>query len=731
MKPWRPSKAKLVRKKHNYNSRLLSLPPEVMERIFSYVSQSNLRFTISLVCRQWHQIAQALIKRTAIVSVIHLSCKLPTTVQGKKLNRRQQRRQQQRQQQEEDYLEQKLMAAYTLVYEAGLLARPYLPRLAQGEEDCIWIYLKNALTAAVSKTVPGGLKIQQLILDADLEVSVWSRLVQLLGFLRPRLSKIHLYNIPYSTVVPVDEILEQCPNLQELCIMSKSDPSKENMSRLKEPHGEADDDNCINGPSVGINLYHKLRSATFSNMVLSQTATEVFVQACPNLLELRIINCQPLTDNWLIPDNAQNFLFVEWRRVQFFELLASCCPKFVSLHVSLSSYLRGNMYEEVAPIQQFPRVEHWGVSTFCMLSKPSASAFVLLDRHRLENRLTTIEITGKSFNSNSAINANRKIGNWMHWILCECPLLEHFKAQNTSFPLDILYVTKALSVKPERQLIFDDEYYTRNQFVVGHRVWACRRLKTLYLRIDVVDEYKMRNYEEQSRVIYGYISRVCPYLEELSIHRNNIRFRPPISLCLLSRLRAMKVLHLRDTTRSEEQDIDWMKRYYYYDTREQMKQKLIHGLNNDDNNSNERSLSMTKSLKRLWGTASINVTPVNIHDSISMAEQGFMESMKCLSADTIGYTGVVMKGEEEEKKREDEIESIEEEVVDGVDMTHLGQPQDVLNYFKERRANRNECLWPDLETIHLPCFGPDMRDIIKKVRPEVEVIYNGANQQEE
>ncbi|KAF9299491.1 hypothetical protein BGZ88_006531 [Linnemannia elongata] len=67
-------------------------------------------------------------------------------------------------------------------------------------------------------------------------------------------------------------------------------------------------------------------------------------------------------------------------------------------------------------------------------------------------------------------------------------------------------------------------------------VWACRNLRTLHISIMEQDDKDCARYES-SLVIFGYLSLVCPRLEELSIRSEWMALDDESGLCLLGRLK--------------------------------------------------------------------------------------------------------------------------------------------------------------------------------------------------
>ncbi|KAF9917454.1 hypothetical protein BX616_000953 [Lobosporangium transversale] len=653
------------------------LPPEVIERIFSYLSQGVLRFYVSLVCRQCRP-AHSFTKQDSHQSPMHRGC--------------------------------------------GLDRKRQL-----GLSFAIPSYLNASLTISLITL------IRQLVLDVEQLALIWSRLIPLLEFLGSGLVSFHLDNILCGVLVPINRIMELCPNLQDLRIASNTPRFGKEPARLKEDSersivtGGSTTPIAANGNRMHPGNYWPLRSVTFDNLALTQTALESFIRSCPHLVKLRLIRFQPISAfSSIHAESIGSFLFIEQRRQKFFEDVAFYCPKLIALHVAealdaaeaLDVWYEGRG-DMVAPISQLPNVEHWGVSTMSMLRVPTSPTSILLERHRIEHKLTSVEIEGFCKGTASyRINDNAK---WFEELLCQSPLLEHFKAKEIRFPLRLLYVTKELSVKPKRTIV---EYGEGDyEYPVVQRVWACRRLRTLHIRIEESHDEHMQDYEEQTRVVFGYISRVCPELEELSIHSTNLIRRSPISLCLLPRLKRLRILQLRYIYFLDYSQIDWMKWYHYYD-------------------ADEFSLTpaWVKSLWMKWTPDQWrSSSPINKGHNMCLAERCF--NAPSIADDPVADITAIrtnLRNKHEIHNPEGHGEKDTREIIGGVDMTHLGQRQDIADYFQERHANRHVCLWPNMEAIHIrydiddiitpkffdPCIRL-LRSHINKYRPEIEVICRG------
>ncbi|KAF9548677.1 hypothetical protein EC957_005916 [Mortierella hygrophila] len=135
----------------------------------------------------------------------------------------------------------------------------------------------------------------------------------------------------------------------------------------------------------------------------------------------------------------------------------------------------------------------------------------------------------------------------LHQLLCESPSLRHLKTLKMTYILDFMDIHRRL------------EMYTPGGEEGGSRptvalasvtpgIWICRDLTTLEVDVHFHREGMQRG-AYLPRIVYGYISRVCPRLQDLRItfpfscnihiHSQNGRENPYVleaGLCLLSRL---------------------------------------------------------------------------------------------------------------------------------------------------------------------------------------------------
>lgn len=158
----------------------------------------------------------------------------------------------------------------------------------------------------------------------------------------------------------------------------------------------------------------------------------------------------------------------------------------------------------------------------------------------------------------------------LHHLLCESPSLRHLKTLRMTYILDFMDIHRRLEM-----------YTLREEEGGGHStvaladvtpgIWICRDLTTL--EVDVHFHRKgARRGAHLPRIVYGYISRVCPYLQDLlitfpffcniHIHSQNGLENPyelEAGLCLLSRLVYLERLRVYyQTVECKMWELNWL-----------------------------------------------------------------------------------------------------------------------------------------------------------------------------
>ncbi|KAG0065698.1 hypothetical protein BGZ89_008003 [Linnemannia elongata] len=201
----------------------------------------------------------------------------------------------------------------------------------------------------------------------------------------------------------------------------------------------------------------------------------------------------------------------------------------------------------------------WGLNV-----KPS----LLQSLESMANVVTKLELYWSSRPQGYGASCHRQdlqsVPTLIHKYLCNSPHLVHLQVIRSAFlikDMDLFGRRTFGNLSPLDSKACDPELVPEPADASGKlEVWQCRNLRTLQFEINAhLDVIPMTD-PVQSRILFGYISRVCPNLEDLfitcpsvcvdSVSRRN--YTPRLSLqlyggiCLLSRLRSLKRLKIED-----------------------------------------------------------------------------------------------------------------------------------------------------------------------------------------
>ncbi|KAG0361907.1 hypothetical protein BG005_007094 [Podila minutissima] len=133
--------------------------------------------------------------------------------------------------------------------------------------------------------------------------------------------------------------------------------------------------------------------------------------------------------------------------------------------------------------------------------------------------------------------------------------LDNFLCQTSRYLLHLRLPT--MIGRPESMDVFYDRGSELNWFpgrgdMVARRrpVWACRNLKTLSIGFSGAGRGNIKRSDYyhaslQSRLIFGYLARVCPKLEELVMVMNLNNLYLETGFCLLTRMKQLKRLEIK------------------------------------------------------------------------------------------------------------------------------------------------------------------------------------------
>ncbi|KAF9308826.1 hypothetical protein BG003_010560 [Podila horticola] len=160
------------------------------------------------------------------------------------------------------------------------------------------------------------------------------------------------------------------------------------------------------------------------------------------------------------------------------------------------------------------------------------------------------------------------VGAMLHEFLCDAASLKHLKARLLKYNvryLDVFGVIDVLGGHPKFGARADGARPRDT------RLWACRGLGTLHLGFQWRGEGHLAQFswpleESGSRVLFGYLARVCPDLQDLDIGSRGLDLRLEGGFCLLSELKRLEVLKIDCSVRHvdlkrcrpQSADLDWI-----------------------------------------------------------------------------------------------------------------------------------------------------------------------------
>ncbi|KAG0381070.1 hypothetical protein BGX24_012204 [Mortierella sp. AD032] len=175
------------------------------------------------------------------------------------------------------------------------------------------------------------------------------------------------------------------------------------------------------------------------------------------------------------------------------------------------------------------------------------------------NMVTTLEILPLSRPPHS-LNVSVDFTHTLHGFLCSSPLLLHLKAPLVRFHSALLDLRGEKNSEGLYQVLPAVPYYQPWQQWVQKKIWVCRRLATLHI---YSSGENIRDAEEDARILFGYISRICPLLRDLAIQHQHLCVRLEGGLCLLSRLHHLERLSIVSSGNNSgftKADLVWMQK---------------------------------------------------------------------------------------------------------------------------------------------------------------------------
>ncbi|KAG0211778.1 hypothetical protein BGX31_001609, partial [Mortierella sp. GBA43] len=501
---------------------------EILEHILSFVSQHALRNVTSLVSRRWYNAT-----RRFLYSEAFWASNFQPEKRLEAMN---------------NFQKSQIVTLTPDAPERRSL--PYTwPNASPAQRQIAWRELLIGLqNASKNKELD---RVRVLDLRGVLDGRVFRRVVE--QCLAQHLVVLKLESIKPGEYFYLERILKGCPKLQVLAVEPQSDTVHTQAipgSSSEDPGSEHDSD-ALAMVRVGQLIEPlewpdklELRSLVLYRPMISQRVIEAILRVCPELRVLKLISLVERAPSAPATLNAHDTQAYDLDT--FVTSIAQSCRHLDTFHLSLQS--RKLSTETLnAILESLPFVRHWSFVVRDVYAPTMLPLFH--DRVAVGGRLTSLELKGAGFTDPD--RSTSTLSKALHQFLCTTPTLLHLIAPT------VTYYTEYLDLN--RILVGSKDTHPDTPRTDG-RIWACRSIKTLHLEIRARYESDTL---QHSRVIFGYLSKVCPQLEDLQLRRPYLSFWLAGGLCLLSRLHNMERIKLccRAYTEFHESDVfEWMRK---------------------------------------------------------------------------------------------------------------------------------------------------------------------------
>ncbi|KAG0348546.1 hypothetical protein BG004_004886 [Podila humilis] len=518
-------------------------PPEVLEVIFQNLSQRTRRQTIDLVSKNWRNANYRCLRRLMSLGVNHPL--EPHRDILKRIDRL-----------KSDPGNAKIQVLQILCHDHYCFNLPginRLPYMKSSVRERHWSELLQALGVQginpldnpsvysinpSLRTPPSILdRVSQCHLSGEMDITVF---LPILPMMASSLVVLTMGAISSGAQFILSKVLLGCPQLRHLIVRPQgevvSQQSATSRAILALPEFNAFDPQILvneqEEETTGQRQTFKLQTLILTNAPLPQTLMESILSRSPCLRNLQIASKQRTFQGSLTPS---------WDYRAFLLHVAKTCKNLDTFHLSstqnsISAAIRAlefNLFKS--------SVKHWS------FAQRDCEPWLLRKLTTIDSCVTSLEVTPSAMNRH-----DRRWLPALHDFLCTNVHLKHLRAACVMHHAEYMDVNKVVT----RELKERGAFYVREY---DGRTWGCRGLRTLHLEIRFgVDG----NTGPENRIIYGYLSRVSPFLEELVIRRPYIHFDIEHGFCLLSRLHRLDhlELHCRAYAVSDTNQFQWARR---------------------------------------------------------------------------------------------------------------------------------------------------------------------------
>ncbi|GJJ74821.1 hypothetical protein EMPS_07179 [Entomortierella parvispora] len=374
-----------------------------------------------------------------------------------------------------------------------------------------------------------------------------------------------------SKSVPLELILTQCGRLMSLSLSCHQGTLQDHRNRFllaqQPPTVESLRRNHhLEGPLA-------LRLLFLNGVRLSPKAFSSYLPYLENLTDLSLVNIRDSLHPQALASAAMRSMATALlhnhqegsvRGVQdalFWRLVSCRCPELKQISFSCHDKMTtgGWQHATMVPVELFSSVTAWGINYSCV--QASNPIWRALTRRAIGNHLTSLEILpGSSTAGSQGPHWDRGRDVLLWELLCQSPSLEHFKAGHIPMSTEVLWGNRAHA---------GDGTFR----ATAASVWSCRRLKTLTLNLNSGSEdLTLAENDIMTRRIFGYLGRVCPQLDDLTLVVPCRLYAMESGLCLLTRLKDLRRLAIYTSIqdsytfsdRPQKQDFVWMQGIAYH-----------------------------------------------------------------------------------------------------------------------------------------------------------------------
>ncbi|KAG0075175.1 hypothetical protein BGZ90_010133 [Linnemannia elongata] len=489
--------------------------PEILYHIFSFIDHFTLSKTVVLVCRLWF-----LMNRHRVVRQEHWDAEF-TLRRAKEIIGRMPGTARLSWSSGTDRLQEELdwiVLRKTLEQNHD----QYLKRQQQQQQDLDrdqqqTSIVRNKFGRRLQDVIPTLPFIDDPLRDLQLSgvVDDCKRLTSIQGVL-PFLTHLKLQWRKTSTFY-MDQLLLSCPLLEVL-------------------HAESTEGLELPGPWVPMTMQRKgaaqplpppstftslaLRSLVLKNARLLQTSLEDLISQAPHLHQLLLVNL--LRNEWLYWPFFSN---VSYSWADLYQCLRRLPhQQFTSFHFSVQDQTIPDPDLKAMMSDICPQSTEWTFRAKDLT--PTLTRYL----NELPNVVTSLELYWPE-------RAHCRPDSGLHAYLCASPYLLHLKASNVAILFELLDIhhqvdfdySHLYSRDHRHRLNYTNHLKNNNNNNNNNNnsttitttalpgVWKCKNLRTLHLAFHN-HGLSLLTSPTHSRVLFGYISRVCPLLHDLEIH---------------------------------------------------------------------------------------------------------------------------------------------------------------------------------------------------------------------